>query len=233
MTAGMMVALGLFKMQIVIPIALLFLLWRRWRFCGGFALSAVVVSLLSLWVVGFGQMAAYARSLFSVGTSLVAANQFPWRVSLMANLRGLFFGLMGFRLPALWIQAVTIVISAVVLLSFAVFTSHKHRTADALVVAITASVIVTYCVFIHDLSVLLIPIVVTLDRFIFSPPETTGNEPEPAVAWMSAVLLVAPMCIFLIPGHFYLVALPLCAFMVILLRSFHREQQSPIPPRSA
>jgi hypothetical protein len=233
MTAGMMVALGLFKMQIVIPIALLFLLWRRWRFFGGFALSAVVVSLISLWVVGFGQTAAYARSLFSVGTSLVAANQFPLRVSIMANLRGLFFGLMGFRFPALWIQAVTIVISAVVLLSVAVFTSHKHRTTDALVVAITASVIVSYYVFIHDLSVLLIPIVVTLDRFIFSPPETTSNEPEPAVAWMSAVLLVAPMCIFLIPGHFYLVALPLCAFMVILLRSFHREQQSPIPPRSA
>ena len=38
MMAGMLVALGLFKMQIVIPIALLFLLWRRWRFFAGFAL---------------------------------------------------------------------------------------------------------------------------------------------------------------------------------------------------
>jgi hypothetical protein len=36
-------------------------------------------------------------------------------------------------------------------------------------------------------------------------------------------LLVAPMCIFLIPDQFYLVALPLCAFMVILMRSFPRE----------
>jgi hypothetical protein len=232
MTAGILVALGLFKMQIAIPIALLFLLWRRWRFFGGFLLSAFVVCLISLCIVGFGQTAGYARSLFSVGTGVAATNQFPLRVSIMANLRGLIFGLIGLRLPALWIHAVTIVISAVVLLWVAGFASRNYRADDALVIAITASVIVSYYLFIHDLSVLLIPIVVTLDRFIFSTAETAGHAAERPAAWMSAILLVAPMCIFLIPGHFYLVALPLCAFMVILLRSFHREQQSPVPARS-
>jgi len=39
----------------------------------------------------------------------------------------------------------------------------------------------------------------------------------------AAAILVAPMCIFLMPEHFYLVALPLCAFMVILIRGFPRE----------
>ena len=236
MTGGILVALGLFKMQIVIPIALLFLFWRRWRFFGGFALSAGLVSFLSLWVVGFAQTAAYARSILSVGTGLAAANPFPLRVSIMANLRGLIFGLtgslIGARLPAFWIQVVTVVASVIALLWVAVSASHKRRGEDALVIAITASVILSYYLFIHDLSVLLIPIVVTLDRFIFNSPETTGNDREPAAAWMSAVLLVAPMCIFLIPGHFYLVSLPLCAFMVILLRSFRREQPPPNPARS-
>ena len=140
MTAGMLVALGLFKMQIVIPIALLFLLWRRWRFCGGFALAAGLVSLVSLWVVGFAQTAAYGRSLLSVGTNAAAADQFPLRVSIMANLRGLFFGLMTARLPAFWIQAVTIVISVAVLFCVAGFArrttggqctgSRHHRQRD-------------------------------------------------------------------------------------------------------
>ncbi len=236
LTAGILVGLGLFKMQIVIPIALLFLLWRRRRFFAGFALSAGLVSLISLWVVGLTQTAAYARSLFSVGTSVAAANQFPLRVSIMANLRGLIFGLvgglMGPRLSAFWTQAVTILVSVIVLLWVAVFTPHKHRAANALVIAITASVIVSYYLFIHDLSVLLIPIVITLDRFILMHAETTGCALELAAAWMSGVLLVAPMCIFLIPGRFYLVALPLCAFMVILMRSFRREQQQPNPARS-
>jgi len=114
--AGIFVGLGLFKMQIVIPIALLFLFWRRWRFFGGFVLTACLLSLISLWVVGFDQTAAYARSAFSVGTSLATAHQFPLRVSIMANLRGLIFGLLGGRLPSFWIQVLTIVASIIVML---------------------------------------------------------------------------------------------------------------------
>jgi hypothetical protein len=225
--AGILVGLGLYKMQIVIPIALLFLLWRRWRFFSGFALSGSLLTLISLWVVGFAQTAAYARSLFSVGTNLATAHQFPLRVSIMANLRGLIFGLLGARLPAFWIQALTIVASILVLLWAARAVPGKQRTADGFVIAITASLIVSYYLFIHDLSVLLIPIVITLDRFILPNPnvsaETTPNALDRAAAWMSAALLVAPMCIFLIPDQFYLVALPLCALMVILMRSFARE----------
>ena len=222
--AGILIGLGLFKMQIVIPIALLFLLWRRWRFFAGFALSACLLSLISLWIVGFAQTASYARSLFSVGTGLAAAHQFPLRVSIMANLRGLIFGLLGARLPAFWKQALTIVASIFVLLWVALAIPGKRRTTDALVLAIIASLIVSYYLFIHDLSVLLIPIVITLDRFILTQPETAGDALESGAGWMSAALLVAPMCIFLIPEHFYLVSVPMCAFMVILIRLFPREQ---------
>lgn len=226
--AGILVGLGLFKMQIVVPIALLFLLWRRWRFFAGFALSAGLLSLISLWVVGIAQTAAYAHSLFSVGTNLATAQQFPLRVSIMANLRGLLAGLLGAQLPAFWIQALTIVASILVLLWAARAVPGKQKAADAFVIAITAGLIVSYYLFIHDLSVLLIPIVITLDRFIFPNPNFTGSNvsagttppaPYRAAAWISAALLVAPMCIFLIPDQFYLVALPLCAFMVILMRS--------------
>jgi hypothetical protein len=230
--AGILLGLGLFKMQIVIPIALLFLLWRRWRFFAGFALSAYLLALISLCVVGFAQSVAFARSLFSVGTGLAATHQFPLRVSIMANLRGLIFGLLGSRLPSIWIQSLTIVASISVLLWAALAVPARQKAADAFVLAITASLIVSYYLFIHDLSVLLIPIAITLDRFIFPDPnstdsnvsaDTTPTALDRAAVWMSAALLVAPMCIFLIPDQFYLVALPLCAFMVILIRRFPRE----------
>ena len=126
--AGMLVGLGLFKMQIVIPIALLFLLWRRWRFFAGFALSACLLSLISLGTVGFAQTAAYVRSLLSVGTNMAAVHQFPLRVSIMANLRGLFFGLLGARLPAFWIQVLTIVASVSVLLWVALAVPGKRES---------------------------------------------------------------------------------------------------------
>jgi hypothetical protein len=231
--AGILLGLGLFKMQIVIPIALLFLLWRRWRFLAGFALSACLLALISLWVVGFAQSVAFARSLFAVGTGLAAAHQFPLRVSIMANLRGLIFGLLGSRLPTFWIQALTIGASISVLLWAALAIPSKQKTAAPFVLAITTSLIVSYYLFIHDLSVLLIPITITLDRCIFPDPnstdsnasaDTTPTALDRAAAWMSAALLVAPMCIFLIPDQFYLVALPLCAFMVILIRRSPPEQ---------
>lgn len=227
LVAGILIGLGLFKLQIVIPIALLFLLWNRWRFVAGFAISAALVSLVSIWVVGLAQIIVYARSLLSVGAGLAVDQfKFPLRVSLMANLRGLIFGLMGTRLSALWTQALTIIVSAILLLWVAVSTSRKIRAADALVIAITASVIVSYYLFIHDLSVLLIPVVIALDRFISA--ETTGDTGDTlnrAVAWTSAGLLVAPMCLFLIPDHFYLVSLPLCGFMFLLTRSLGREPE--------
>jgi len=232
--AGILIGLGLFKMQIVIPIALLFLLWRRWRFFAGFTLSACLLALISLWVFGFGQSVSFARSLFSVGTGLGTTNQFPLRVSIMANLRGLIFGLLGARLPSVWIQALTIVASIFVLLWVGLAAPREQKTPNGLVLAITTSVAVSYYLFIHDLSVLLIPIVITLDRFIFADSnfidrdvnnKTTNPALNCAAAWTSAALLVAPMCIFLIPDYFYLVSLPLCAFMVILIRSFPREQR--------
>src|SRR5207244_13270755 len=51
--AGTLVGLGLFKLQIVIPIAILFFAWRRWRFSAGFALSSTVGMGLWLWAVGW------------------------------------------------------------------------------------------------------------------------------------------------------------------------------------
>jgi Glycosyltransferase family 87 len=223
--AGVLLGLGLFKMQIVIPIALLFFLWRRWRFIAGFALSTCLLSLISLGTVGFAQTAAYARSLLSVGTNMAAVHQFPLRVSIMANLRGLFFGLLGARVPAFWIQVLTIVASVSVLLWVGLAVPGKHKSPGAFVIATTASLIVSYYLFIHDLSVLLIPIVITLDRLILADPERPATTLDRVAAWMSAALLVAPLCIFLMPEHFYLVALLLCAFMVILIRSFPREPQ--------
>jgi len=219
----------LFKMQIVIPIALLFLLWKRWRFFAGFALSGVMVALISLEVFGVTQTAAYARSLFSVGSGLAAgASQFkvPLRVSIMANLRGLISGLIGGRLPALWIQGLTIGVSILVLLSVARFAARKLTGTDALAIAITTSVIVSYYLFMHDLSVLMIPIVITLNRFIDA--DTSSSALDRVTAWMAAAVLVAPMFIFVIPGHFYLAALPLCAFLVILMWNFLTSRDATI-----
>src|SRR2546422_2817158 len=107
LAAGVLVGLGLFKFQIVIPIALLFLVWRRWRFSAGFSVSALVAGTLSLGLVGLEQSERYARSLISMNTGLSPrANDlsYPIPVQFMANLHGLVVGVSGGHLPAFWVH---------------------------------------------------------------------------------------------------------------------------------
>ncbi len=222
--AGILVGLGLFKFQIVIPIALLFLTWRRWRFFAGFALSSLAVGAASVWLVGISQAGIYLHSLIAMGSGSAArADQlrYPIAMNIMANLHGLIFGLAGARVSAFWIAAATVILSGVVGFLVAARPPKIERGADALILAITASAVVSYYLFIHDLSILLVPIVITLDRFIAA--EATGDELGRLKARASALLFVSPICMSYIPDYFYVVSLPLLAFLGFLMQRSDRS----------
>ncbi len=218
LTAGALAGVGLFKFQIVVPIVLLFLLWRRWRFVKGFMFSAILVGLLSFITSGWAETVVFVHSLLSVGAGLPAVPgeiNFPLRINIMANLRGLIYGLASLRAPQRWLQVTTLLLSSIVVISVRA-RGRQQPGGDALVLAITAGVVVSYYLFIHDLSILLIPIVLTLDRFISR--NGTGEPFGRAAAAISALLFVAPMCIFVIPAHFYLVSVLICAFLFVLMK---------------
>jgi len=218
LTAGALAGVGLFKFQIVVPIVLLFLLWRRWRFVKGFLFSAILVGLLSFITSGWAETVVFVHSLLSVGAGLPAVPgeiNFPLRINIMANLRGLIYGLASLRAPQRWLQVTTLLLSSIVVISVRA-RGRQQPGGDALVLAITAGVVVSYYLFIHDLSILLIPIVLTLDRFISR--NGTGEPFGRAAAAISALLFVAPICIFVIPAHFYLVSVLICAFLFVLMK---------------
>src|SRR5947199_5952215 len=100
LSAGALAGVGLCKFQIGVPIALLFLLWRRWRFVKGFMFSAILVGLLSFITSGWAETVVFVHSLLSVGAGLPAVPgeiNFPLRINIMANLRGLVYGLASLR----------------------------------------------------------------------------------------------------------------------------------------
>jgi hypothetical protein len=221
--AGVVLGLGLFKFQIVIPIWLLFLAWRRWRFSIGFALASLVSAGMSLLLVGLSQAEVYCRSLFSISMGSAARPDelhYPVPINLMPNIHGLILGLGGNHLSGFWIVAATIFLSCVVLSVLAATPTKNMPGADALLLAITASTIVSYYLFIHDLSVVLIPIVIVMNRSIGA--EATGDRSRRLVFRASALMFVAPLCESYMPGYFYLVSLPLMFFLFALMHTYYR-----------
>jgi hypothetical protein len=226
-TAGALLASCLFKPQIMLPIAFLFLVWRRWRFVAGFALMAAPVISVSLWLVGAQQAAVYGRSLISMSLGLHSQiAQFMYGISprMMMNLRGLIFGLLGTLLSNFWIQAITISMSVLVLFLVATLCPRNMASADRLVVAITTSTIVSYHLIFHDLSIMLVPVIYTLNRFI--PAEAVQVSIGRRMLRLSALVFVAPVCISYIPDYLYIAALALCAFLYILVRHFPGGRRS-------
>ena len=156
--AGVLVALGLFKFQFVIPIALLFLAWRRWRFSAAFAISAAMLATLSVWIAGGEQSVNYLRSVIQIGVSHGLTSGLPLPVDHMANLHGAVSGILG---SAPFVLPLTIAISAATMILAA---SRRPQGVKALLIAIPVSALVSYYMFIHDMCILLVPVALTLDR---------------------------------------------------------------------
>jgi len=202
--AGVLVAFGLFKFQLVIPIALLFLAWRRWRFSAAFACTAALLAAISIWIAGLAQSVHYLTSMIQMGSSLNFSSGSPIPVNQMANLHGAFYGMLG-RSP--YVLPLTIASSAVIMI-YASF--RRPHGVNALLIAIPVSVAVSYHLFIHDMCILLIPIVLVLNRIA---EEWTTKHQYELMRLASAVLLFgAPMCLLFAMDRFWIASLPLLAF---------------------
>lgn len=206
MIAGALLGLGLFKLQLALPIALLFLLWRRRRFVAGFSAVAVVLGALSIGLTGLAEFRVYARALVGVAQlSYVVSSP----AQMMPNLHGFVSTLLGGWMPGVWIQIFTILLS-LWLLVWTVIRGFRADARSQLLLAIPASVLVSQYILIHDLSVLLLPTVVLLDRYLLVDGQVTGL---PLLICRAAeAMIVAPALQAFFPYQFYWVAVAIIAF---------------------
>src|ERR1700681_3307358 len=62
-SAGVFLGLALFKIHFAIPVAVLFLLWRRWRMVAGFSVTGVALAAVSWSLAGIDGLRAFTRDL--------------------------------------------------------------------------------------------------------------------------------------------------------------------------
>jgi len=202
-SSGAVLALGLFRFQLLIPIGVLFLIWKRWRFVLSLWVWSAVIFLGSVALVGPDQMRLYCAHLLSMSISPQEA-VYAQPIERMVNIRGLVASALPHSHAGA--QAITVIISIVLL----IWTAHRARSLNSteqFSLAVCASVLVSYHLFLYDLSILVIPMMTALGLM------NRKLSTQIAVAFL--VLLVAVPA-FLLGNSLYLMALPLCAFLFAL-----------------
>lgn len=145
--AGMLMALGLFKFQLAIPIALLFVIWRRRSFLKGFIPTAIALAMISVAIVGHPGILDLLHRRFVSPTGGIAVNV-DYRM--MANVNALFIGVLGYRT---WARIAGVVASGAVLVAGGL----KMRKRDLLNAGILAA-LGSYYLYPHDWLLLIVPV---------------------------------------------------------------------------
>jgi len=164
--AGFVLALGLFRPQLVLPFALVALLAGEWRFVRGFIPGAALVVALSAWVVGVNGMADYGRILVSQGTqksATVLAHHWNVEPGLMATWRGFLWLCLPRWVPA---GAEGFLLLLVTVLGL-VWAAKKMRGARAtasfdmaFAIAVATTLLLSFHSYIHDFSLMILPILI-------------------------------------------------------------------------
>lgn len=181
-TAGVCLGLACFRFQIVAPIVLCLIVWRRWRLVFGFIVSAVPAAIISIFLAGFWP---YVHTLQGLSTHATAA--LHQTVSKMPNLRGLIQSSGGG--DTWWVLTASLLVITVTLLA-----GKGLNTSQQFALAIPAAVLVSYHSLVHDLCVLLIPV-----AMLFGRQAKTGLV-------VAELVLSAPTLLIFAPNHFYLAA---------------------------
>jgi hypothetical protein len=202
--AGGLMGCGLFKFHLVFPAVIPSLLVKPKRLLWGLASVTIALVLASIWISGWAVITVYPRFLLQLNSLPLAGIHDAQK----ANLRGLFGLLLpGYERAAFYLTMV----SSAFVMYLAVRSSFLarrdiHSTRLSFANAVFAAVLVGYHLGPHDLTILLLPMVLLLDYLL-----TTEGIPTTTRFVSIATLAV----LFLPPLHLLLLRLRAYTYVCI------------------
>ncbi len=218
--AGIFLALGLFKFQIILPIALLLVVRYGRRFATGFAATGTTVALLSVALVGWPATVSLIRLLrgASLATDQSTAMQHALSIHplTMPNLNGLLFaaGTRFLQPQTAFLLLATVTLGLLAWCALAV--RRASCEAAAFSIAILCGLLVSSHLYPHDTTLLLLP--VALIGFIHQ-------------RIMASLYAAPPLLFFLGLNWLFLFTLPILA--LLLASSQTMNEYDPPPPVDA
>lgn len=159
--AGLVLGLGLFRFEILLPFVFVFFLRRRWKLLAGFAAVGAVELLVSAALVGWSGLERYVRTLVEVGSAAGG----PWAdrsgAAMMPSLRGALEALLGGVMPHRFLFPL-ILAGTLVLLGWAAWelksTSRPDNPAFDLEFCLVsiAALLASYHLFVSELTPLIV-----------------------------------------------------------------------------
>lgn len=202
--AGILLGLTLFKFQYAVPVILLFLVWKRWRFLAGFVISGSAAVGLSVWLTGASGFVAYIKSIIAMSAKYSSANGALYGIHPdgMPNLRGIAYVSTGGSVSAThWI----------VLIGSAVIMVWGALKRPSLPGALLTAMLVSYHQVIADTSLLVLPIGLLLAGRI----SEIRIRADYAVLVLSSLAIVGPTVLLFADTRFYLEVLPVAALFAL------------------
>jgi Glycosyltransferase family 87 len=194
-SCGLTLGLGVFKFPLVIPFLIPFVFKRKLHVLLGFALTSLLLAVISVATTGWSTAAYYPKYLLSIDYLARGVN----RPQDMPNLRGLLSVL----LPTVsrGTTVVLLVLLSILLLVFIVrnwfFSSSGRGDPMALGFALNlvATVLVSYHCHVFDLSLLLLPLSLAVG-FVLSD-ELVAHSVRRLLIWMICFLMFSPLYLVL------------------------------------
>lgn len=215
--AGAYLGLGLFKFHLVLPFAFVLLLHRRWRALAGMSVIAAVEVATSWLLVGGKELLHYPEFALRISRQQAPSVIAPAN---MANLRGLFMGWDSMNPPPVWLELALLVAS----IGLVLWASRQWRPTELLDAwgwdrGFSVCLVVTYLVgfhgYNHDMSFLLLPLLLALDRTLADWHQTSvGLKVVLALMFLNPLYLLLTLRL----AHenlFSIVLLALAAFLAV------------------
>lgn len=152
--AGVILALATFKPQLMLPILLALLIWRKWKTLAAMMWTGVALTGLSAAIVGWRTTLHYPRALLEFNRlSGVLGGEHP---ESMPNLRGTLQLLQ----PGWPVAGIMIAISVLMLAGFAIVLKESPEiSASSYSLVIVVTCLLSYHAYLHDDCLLLLPII--------------------------------------------------------------------------
>ena len=209
--AGGVLALGLYKFQLILPLVVILLLCRKWPAIRGFSAVAFVMALLSVGISGFRVIINYPKFLLFDSVYQKVAGFNP---GYMPNIRGILYLTIGGRVGKP-IFGLLVTVSSALVLWIASRNWRDEELGLSFSTALLATLLASYHLYNYDLTLLLLPMAI-----ICSELAMRGRLLRATILNMALIaLFVSPLHRFLLLYSIYpLMCVPIVILLVNAIR---------------